>query len=56
MGVFDGLAPLNVLVRALFGLFGGLMLGMVVGWLGMFIVQDNVPKTDAKKNSPARAG
>lgn len=42
--------PVEVIIlRAVGGLFGGLMLGMLAGWLGTLVVQENV---DAAADSP----
>jgi len=36
--------PIEVVIsRALVGLFGGLALGALLGWVGMIVVSDNPP-------------
>lgn len=43
--------PVEVIIlRAVGGLFGGLMLGTLAGWLGTLVVQENV---DVSTDSPA---
>jgi uncharacterized membrane protein YeaQ/YmgE (transglycosylase-associated protein family) len=39
-GMIAGNPVETITVRAIGGLFGGLMLGMVAGWIGTIVVQD----------------
>ncbi|MCG8406203.1 MAG: hypothetical protein MI923_13485 [Phycisphaerales bacterium] len=41
-GLLSGNAVEVIILRAVGGLFGGLLLGMLTGWVGTLIVEENV--------------
>ncbi len=45
-GMLAGNPPPQTILRALLGLFVGYLLGSFSGWLGMFVVQENMPAPD----------
>jgi hypothetical protein len=46
-GLLAGNSAENILSRAIVGLFAGLILGALSGWVGLYIVRDNV-ETEAE--------
>ncbi|MBI5763882.1 MAG: hypothetical protein HZA51_10200 [Planctomycetes bacterium] len=42
-GLAVGNTPQVIILRAVTGLFAGLVLGCVVGWLGMILIRDQLP-------------
>ncbi len=56
--IFSGLGAGNgveeIIVRSVVGLFGGLVLGAVAGWMGSFVIQDqlDVPSEEKSTDSP----
>lgn len=55
-GMLVGNAPEVILQRALFGLFGGTLLGCVAGWLGSIVLADRPPcRPGAPESDAARA-
>ncbi len=51
-GMMAGNPPPKTILRALVGLFVGYLLGLLSGWLGMFVVQENIPAPDGGPDSP----
>lgn len=52
-GMLAANSPDMILRRALVGLFGGLALGMVLGWIGKTIAADHLPAPELAEDSPA---
>ena len=43
-GMLVGNPPQVVILRALIGLVGALVLGQIVGWIGGILMRDNLPE------------
>ena len=55
-GLLAGNAAEMILQRALIGLFGGLLLGTILGRVGLAVVSDNLPDTDGTAAAGTPAG
>ena len=52
-GMLVGNPPQTVILRALIGLVGALVLGQLVGWIGAILVRDNLPESPNPNESEA---
>lgn len=54
-GLLSGTAVEMILLRALVGLFGGLALGCLTGWIGFFVIRDQLDRVAGDNaESPAK--
>ena len=54
-GLLSGADAEKIMLRALVGLFGGLALGCLTGWIGLFVVRDQLDRaTDDRSESPEK--
>lgn len=54
-GILSGTPDEKIMLRALFGLFGGLALGSLCGWIGLFVVRDQLDRaTGDNAESPEK--
>ena len=45
----------TIVLRAVGGLFGGLFLGMFAGWIGCFVVRDNIAEAEEDSSAPEQS-
>jgi hypothetical protein len=48
-GMLAGNPVQTIVLRALLGLLGGFILGVLAGWVGMQVIKDNLPGMDSDK-------
>lgn len=54
-GLLSGTAVEKIMLRALMGLFGGLALGCLTGWISLFVIRDQLDRVAGDNaESPAK--
>jgi hypothetical protein len=55
-GISAGNSAERIVLRAVVGLFGGIVIGTTAGWIGLSIVRDNIPAHGADSAKPPKPG